>query len=40
MTGTQTGTILEIKDLVCGYDSFQVEDITLKVEKGGYIVII
>jgi iron complex transport system ATP-binding protein len=40
MIGTQTDVILEIKDLVCGYDSFQVEDITFKVEKGGFIGII
>ena len=40
MTGAQTNTILEIKDLVCGYDSFQVEDITFKVEKAGFIGII
>jgi iron complex transport system ATP-binding protein len=40
MTGNHTGAILEIKDLVCGYDSFQVEDITFKIEKGGFIGII
>lgn len=40
MTESQTATILEIKDLVCGYDSFQVEDVTFKVEKGGFIGII
>ncbi|UCH97445.1 MAG: ABC transporter ATP-binding protein [Candidatus Aminicenantes bacterium] len=40
MTGTTTQTILEIKDLVCGYDSFQIEDVTFKIERGEFIGII
>jgi iron complex transport system ATP-binding protein len=40
MTSTHTDTILEIKDLICGYDTFQVENITLEVKKGGFVGII
>ncbi|NIM18143.1 MAG: ATP-binding cassette domain-containing protein [Candidatus Aminicenantes bacterium] len=35
-----TGTILEVKDLVCGYDSFLIKDINFKVNKGEFIAVI
>ena len=30
----KTPPILEVKDLVCGYDEFQIEDINFKIEPG------
>jgi len=37
---TKTSPILEVCDLICGYDVFQVEDISIQVQKGEFIGII
>ena len=38
MTGNNF--ILELNDLVCGYDSFQIENVSFKVERGEFMGII
>jgi iron complex transport system ATP-binding protein len=35
-----TGTILEVKNLVCGYDSFLIKDINFKVNNGEFVTVI
>jgi iron complex transport system ATP-binding protein len=40
VTAAQANPLLEIQHLVCGYDSFQIEDLSLSVAAGEFIGII